>query len=136
MTDLGVIDLGRRLEEYLRIRRSLGFKLERDGKLLAQFIGYLHDQGTDTITLEQAVAWVGLPGGGRGWLAFRMSVVRGFAAYLHTLDPVVPVPPARTWSPPGRTGRCRICTPTRSSPRWSPPRARCATRCDEPPTAR
>ncbi len=90
-----MIDLSRRLEEYLRIRRSLGFKLERDGKLLAQFIGYLHDQGADTITIDHAVAWVGLPAGaGRGWLAFRMSAVRGFLGYLHTLDPAVPVPPA------------------------------------------
>jgi integrase/recombinase XerD len=98
MTDLpiahGVIGLDGRLEEYLRIRRSLGFKLERDGKLLAQFISYLHERGADTITIEHAVAWVGLPGGGRGWLAFRMSVLRGFAGYLHTLDPAVPVPPA------------------------------------------
>ena len=40
MTDLGRGSiLTRRLEEYLRIRRSLGYKLERDGKLLAQFIG-------------------------------------------------------------------------------------------------
>ncbi|MGH3538236.1 MAG: hypothetical protein ACRDQJ_08040 [Pseudonocardiaceae bacterium] len=90
-----MIDLSRRLEEYLRMRRSLGFKLERDGKLLVQFIGYLHDQGADTITIDHAVAWVGLPtGGGRGWLAFRMSVVRGFTGYLHTLDPAVAVPPA------------------------------------------
>jgi integrase/recombinase XerD len=94
VTQLGTIDLDRRLEEYLRIRRSLGFTLERDAKLLAQFVGYLHERGADTITLEHAVAWVGLPGGGRGWLAFRMSVVRGFAGYLHTLDPAVPVPPA------------------------------------------
>ena len=65
-----MIDLSRRLEEYLRIRRSLGFKLARDGKLLAQFIGYLHERGTDTITIDHAVAWVGLPAGaGRGWLA-------------------------------------------------------------------
>jgi integrase/recombinase XerD len=96
-----MIDLSRRLEEYLRIRRSLGFKLERDGKLLAQFIRYLHDQGADTITIDHAVAWVGLPAsGGRGWLAFRMSVVRGFLGYLHTLDPAVPVPPADLF-PPG-----------------------------------
>ena len=46
------------------------------------------------------MAWVSLPAGGRGWLAFRMSVVRGFAAYLHTLDPAVPVPPAGLF-PPG-----------------------------------
>lgn len=93
-SDLGASDLAGRLEEYLRIRRSLGYKLERDGKLLTQFIGYLHEQGADTITIEHAVAWVGLPAGGRAWLTFRMSVVRGFAAYLHTVDPAVPVPPA------------------------------------------
>jgi integrase/recombinase XerD len=101
MTDLGAIDLDRRLEEYLRIRRSLGFKLERHGKLLAQFVGYLHDQGVGTITVEHTVAWVSLAAGGRGWLAFRMSAVRGFAAYLHTLDPAVPVPPADLF-PSGR----------------------------------
>ena len=60
MTDLpiahGVIGLDGRLEEYLRIRRSPGFKLERDGKLLAQFISYLHERGADTITIEHAVA--------------------------------------------------------------------------------
>jgi len=43
MTGLDAIDLDGRLEEYLRIRRSLGFKLECDGKLLTQFIGYLHE---------------------------------------------------------------------------------------------
>jgi integrase/recombinase XerD len=94
MTGLATIDLGRQLEEYLRIRRSLGFKLERHAKLLAQFISYLHDQGADTITIDHVVSWVGLPAGGRGWLAFRMSVLRGFLGYLHTLDPTVPVPPA------------------------------------------
>jgi integrase len=87
-------DLDRRLEEYLRIRRGLGFTLERHAKLLAQFIGYLHDQGADAITVDHVVSWVGLPAGGRGWLAFRMSVVRGFLGFLHTLDPAVPVPPA------------------------------------------
>jgi integrase/recombinase XerD len=57
-------------------------------------VGYLHERGVGTITVEHVVAWVGLPGGGRGWLAFRMSAVRGFLGYLHTLDPAVPVPPA------------------------------------------
>lgn len=88
------VDLHRRLEEYLTIRRSLGFKLDRDGKLLAQFVGYLRDQGAGTITVDHAVRWVNQASGGRSWLAFRMSVVRGFAGYLHALDPAVPVPPA------------------------------------------
>jgi hypothetical protein len=54
------MDLDARLEEYLRIRRSLGYKLERDGKLLAQFIAWLHEQHADTVTVEHAVAWVSL----------------------------------------------------------------------------
>ena len=90
----GRAELDRRLTEYLAIRRSLGFTLVRDGKLLAQFLGYLHEHDADTITVEHAVAWVSQASGGRAWLAFRMSVVRGFAGYLHTLDPAVPVPPA------------------------------------------
>jgi integrase/recombinase XerD len=100
MTDPGM-DLDARLEEYLRIRRSLGYKLERDGKLLAQFIAWLHEQHAAAVTVEHAVAWVSLPAAaGSGWLRFRMSVVRGFTAYLHTLDPAVPVPPAGLF-PPG-----------------------------------
>jgi hypothetical protein len=100
MTDPGM-DLDARLEEYLRIRRSLGYKLERDGKLLAQFIAWLHEQHAAAVTIEHAVAWVSLPAAaGSGWLRSRMSVVRGFAAYLHTLDPAVPVPPAGLF-PPG-----------------------------------
>jgi hypothetical protein len=106
MTNPGM-DLDARLEEYLRIRRSLGYKLERDGKLLAQFIAWLHEQHADTVTVEHAVAWVSLPAAGTGWLRFRMSVVRGFAAYLHTLDPAVPVPPAV------HSGRLRLTQPVR-----------------------
>ena len=127
MTDPGM-DLDARLEEYLRIRRSLGYKLERDGKLLAQFIAWLHEQHADAVTVEHAVAWVSLPGGGSGWLRLRMSVVRGFAAYLHTLDPAVPVPPAgstaqfRGRHPAGLVParRARVARPGRTPPRPAP----------------
>ncbi len=93
--------LGQSLADYLRIRRALGFKLDRDAKLLAQFIDYLQQRDAVTVTVEHAVAWVRLPADASpSWLAFRMSVVRGFAAYLHTLDPAVQVPPAGLF-PPG-----------------------------------
>ena len=76
------------LADYLRLRRSLGFRLDRGGRLLAQFIAYLDAQGADTLTVAAALAWATLPadGGGR-WLAMRLTVVRGFAAHLHALDP-------------------------------------------------
>lgn len=79
--------------DYFVLRRALGYGLIRDEKLLAQFLTYLQDHGKDTVTVADAVTWASQPtGGSPGWLAFRMRVVRGFAAYLHTLDPSVEVP--------------------------------------------
>jgi integrase len=92
------------LAGYLQLRRSLGYSLQRDAKLLAQFITYLEAQGTSTITIADALTWASLPtGGSPSWLGFRMSVVRGFAAYLHTLDTRVEVPPIGLL--PGRSRR-------------------------------
>jgi integrase/recombinase XerD len=82
------------LTDYLAVRRSLGYKLDRPEKLLGQFITHLEDAGASTVTTENALAWATLPGGDRYWHAYRLSVVRGFAAYLHTIDPAAQGPPA------------------------------------------
>jgi integrase len=81
------------LADYLRIRRALGYKLERAGKLLPQFLDYLEQTGAEAVTTERALAWATLPVGSGRWWAFRLSMVRGFAAYLQTLDPATEVPP-------------------------------------------
>lgn len=87
-------DLRTALEEYLKLRRGLGFGLRRDEKLLAQFLDYLDELGRTAFTVDEAVAWAKLPEpASPGWLGMRLSVVRSFAAYLHTLDPTVPVVP-------------------------------------------
>lgn len=83
------------LADYLTIRRALGYKLERAEKLLAQFLDCLDALGADRVTVEHALAWAQLPAGGDvNWWAFRLSAVRGFAVYLHALDPIHEVPPA------------------------------------------
>ena len=41
-------------EDYLALRRGLGFKLERPGQLLADFAGYLDACGATTVTTELA----------------------------------------------------------------------------------
>jgi integrase/recombinase XerD len=83
------------LAGYLDLRRGLGFKLARDEKLLEQFIGWLEQRGAATVTVADALAWATLPhGASRGWLRMRITVARGFAAYLATLDPATEVPPA------------------------------------------
>jgi integrase len=82
-------------EDYIAIRRALGFKLERHPRLLGQFIDYLDDAGASTVTAKLAVAWATTPGTTNpNWWAARLATVRGFAAYLVSLDPSVEVPSA------------------------------------------
>jgi integrase/recombinase XerD len=89
------LSLRQQLNDYLDLRRALGFKLANAGRLLGQFVDYLADHDLDAVTIEEALAWAMLPdGASRHWWAIRISVVRGFAAYLHSIDPAVQVPPA------------------------------------------
>jgi integrase len=82
------------LADYLTVRRALGHKLKQVEALLTQFIAYLEERGAETITIEAALAWATSPGGARAWHYMRLSAVRGFAAYLKTIDPACEVPPA------------------------------------------
>jgi integrase/recombinase XerD len=91
-------DMRRHLEDYLRLRRALGFKLEFPGMVLPSLVSYLETAGAATITAELAIAWAGLP---RGVLpinwAHRLGAARGFARYLQTIDPAAEIPPAGIW---------------------------------------
>lgn len=84
-----------RAEEYLAMRRSLGWKLRVDGRMLADFAGRLDHAGQATVTICEALAWATEPhdASPAQWRR-RLSVVRGFARYLATLDPACQVPPA------------------------------------------
>lgn len=89
-----MIALEDRLGGYLAVRRTLGYKLARAEKLLAQFIAWMNERGEQTITTASALAWATLPPAtGSNWHAHRLSVVRGFAAHVHALDHVhEPIP--------------------------------------------
>lgn len=82
------------VEDYLRLRRALGYKLERHATLLPQLVAYLEAAGAATVTSELAVAWARLPERARpNYWAARLAIARGFARYLATIDPVTEVPP-------------------------------------------
>lgn len=90
------------VSDYLAVRRGLGFKLERHGRLLPQFVDYLEGVGATTVTVEDAVAFATLRAGrGDNWAAERLSIVRGFARWLAAHDPTVEVPPDNVlpWRP-------------------------------------
>lgn len=82
------------LEEYLAVRRSLGFKLKREGRLLPDFVRFVERSGASRITTSVALAWATLPTmASPAWWAHRLGMVRCFARYVQTLDPDTEVPP-------------------------------------------
>jgi len=83
-------------EDYLQMRRALGYKLASQGQLLFAFVAYLERAQAATVTVELAVGWASEPAGADSvWWAKRLSVARQFARYLQTIDPACEVPPAR-----------------------------------------
>jgi integrase len=81
------------LSDYLAMRRALGFKLERSGALMAQFVGYLDSIGATVITTDTAVAWAAQPANAsRYWWSQRLAAARLFARYMVNLDPATEVP--------------------------------------------
>lgn len=84
--------LRRALVDYLAMRRALGYKLSRDGKLLPQFLDFIQERGEQRLSTEAALAWATLPAGSAAWWSNRLCLVRGFATYMHTLDPDSEVP--------------------------------------------
>ena len=85
--------LRQELADYLALRRALGYRMARPEKLLNQFLDYLAHHGASRITVAAALDWARLPANGSSnWWAYRLSAVRGFATYLHALDPTHEVP--------------------------------------------
>ena len=104
------------LEDYLALRRALGFKLKSTGRLLGQFVEHLEEKGP--APSPSTKRWPGrrcLPGR-RLTREIRLTAVRGFAAYLHGMDPSVEVPPPARYGA-GLAGRPRTCTRPKNTPR-------------------
>ena len=84
--------------DYLRLRRSLGFKLAWDEHLLNRFTAFLASREVRVVTVADAVAWsAALPAGQTQRpltrASVRLTAIRGFATYLHSLDPEHEIPP-------------------------------------------
>jgi integrase/recombinase XerD len=94
--------------DYLELRRAQGFKLAKEGRLLPDFAAFAEAAGAGTVTIDLAVRWAVRPDGTSPvWAAQRLSMVRGFARYLQTVDPAAQVPPAGLL--PARTRRVTPC---------------------------
>ena len=85
--------LGQALRDYLALRRSLGYELERDEPQLEQFVRFLDQVGAERITTELALRWARMPATAHPIIWHRrLSMVRQFAGYLATVDPASEIP--------------------------------------------
>ena len=83
-------------EEYLAMRRALGFSLTTFGIRLDSFITWLESTGATVITSGAATAWATATRRGStdpAYLARRLDVARIFARHMQVLDPATEVPP-------------------------------------------
>lgn len=91
------IDFGRNLEAYLAIRDALGLAADARSRLLRSFLDHACAATApgSPIRAEIAVAWAcddAPPRCGDAGKAYRLSVARGFLAYLSAIVPGTEVP--------------------------------------------
>lgn len=84
------------LDRYLTIRRSLGYALRTDERILRRFVSFAQQQGESHVSTNLFLQWqaTGARIARETW-ARRLGIVRLFAQWLHGLDPRHEVPPRR-----------------------------------------
>ena len=83
------------LNEYLAIRRGLGFQLREVAGSLRNFVAFLQTEGASYITTELALRWATRPAGAQSatW-AWHLGMVRRFAAWHSAMEPRTEIPAA------------------------------------------
>jgi integrase/recombinase XerD len=83
------------INDYLAVRRAMGFKVEGLGKLLLSFAAFCEARGAARVQTDLAVEWatatIKVPVSD-ALFARRMDAVRIFARYQHALDPATQIP--------------------------------------------
>lgn len=82
------------IDDYLGLRRSLGFKLRDMADDLQDFATFLEPKGAQYVTTELAMEWAIEPADHQpSDGAQRLSFVRVFARHWHATDPRTEIPP-------------------------------------------
>ena len=89
-----MITLSQHLDDYLAVRRSLGYDLSFSGRVLRGFTAFADRGGEDHITVDLFLRWKAAFGAANNntW-ATRLSMVRVFAGWLQGHDARTEVPP-------------------------------------------
>ena len=82
------------LDRYLSVRRSLGFDLRTDERVLRRFLEFAKQDGASHVGTDLFLRWHAAFGhAARHTWARRLGIVRLFAQWLHGIDPKHQVPP-------------------------------------------
>ncbi|MGO9773195.1 MAG: tyrosine-type recombinase/integrase [Roseiarcus sp.] len=86
--------LSQRVDDYLAVRRSLGYDLSYPGRVLRGFAAFADREGVDHVTVDLFLRWKTAFGSANNntWSA-RLGMVRGFACWLQGHDARTEVPP-------------------------------------------
>lgn len=88
-------DLKKAVNDYVNMRRALGYKLKNTSRLLSDFVAFCKEQRAQHITIPLALQWAQrIPAKPSVW-ASRLTCVRCFARYWSATDPQTQIPP---WS--------------------------------------
>jgi hypothetical protein len=78
-----MIGLSQAVDDYLAIRRALGYKLIEHGRVLPQFVEFLGQREAQLITTALALEFAMQPAQASVvWWHQRLAIVRGFARYV------------------------------------------------------
>ena len=76
------------VDEYLALRRTLGFKLTGVGHDLQQFVRFAESEGAEWVTTDMALRWATQPAkASPAHWARRLGIVRQFAQILQCPGP-------------------------------------------------
>jgi hypothetical protein len=112
------------LQEYIDLRRGLGYKMHDEGLMLPRFVSFMEEHHAEHISARLALEWAQSASVQPAEWARRLCFVRGFARHRSATDNLTEIPPP---GPACRTDPSvpkRTCTPTMKSGgcwmrRWS-----------------
>jgi integrase/recombinase XerD len=88
------MSIASQLDRYLSVRRSLGYDLRTDERILRRFVRFADAEGALHIDTALVLRWdVGLPEAGTSTRSARFGKVRLFVQWLSGIDPAHEVPP-------------------------------------------
>lgn len=81
------------LQEYIDLRRGLGYKMHDEGLLLPRFVSFMEEHHAEHISARLALEWAQRAAVQPAEWSRRLCFVRGFARHRSATDNLTEIPP-------------------------------------------